>query len=178
MTTAPQTTAPHAAFKTQPADPAWTERLLARRTYAVIGTENPDGSVHMTPLMYAFDGEVFLFESNTRTRKVRNLTARPRARVLVQGPTDEPESWVSAAGPTEIVTGQQAQELNATIVARYATEAGRRGWAATMGPLDDVTIVLHPERWWSWDIGATLQVMLDAGYTEAEVEGWFHPLDP
>lgn len=171
-------TAPHAAFRTHPADREWTERLLARRTYAVLGTENPDGSAHMTPLMYAFDGDRFLFESNRRTRKVRNLVARPRARVLVQGPTDEPESWVSAAGPTELVTGEEAAELTATIVARYATEAGRRGWAAAMGPLDDVAIVLHPVRWWAWDIGSTLEVMLDAGYTEDEVAGWFHPLDP
>lgn len=105
-----------------------------RRTCAVLGTENPDGTVHMTPLMSAYDGDRFLFESNARTRRVRNLTARPRARVLVQGPSNEMEGWVSAAGPTEIVTGQQAQELNATIVARYATEEEVAGWFHPLDP--------------------------------------------
>ena len=176
-TTTGTTTTPPRPFRAREGDEDWTDDLLTRRTYAVLGTENPDGSVHMVPLMFAFDGERFLFETNAATRKVRNLEARPRARVLVQGIVDDMEAWVSAAGETEIVRGAEAQQLNRTVIERYTTEEGARGWTETMGPLDDVTVVLRPSRWWSWSLAATVEVMVEPGYDLEEVAAWFHPLD-
>ena len=61
------TTTPPRPFRAREGDEDWTDDLLTRRTYAVLGTENPDGSVHMVPLMFAFDGERFLFETNAAT---------------------------------------------------------------------------------------------------------------
>jgi PPOX class probable F420-dependent enzyme len=157
--------------------PEWADEVLGRRAYAVLGTLRPDGSVHTVPLMYTFDGERFLFESRSTTRKVRNIEAHPRARVLVQG-SIEHERWIAADGAAEVVYGQDAAKLNAAVVDRYLTEAGGAGWNATIAPLEDVTIVLRPERWTWWDIAGMLGAITAHGYTAEEAAGWFHPLDP
>jgi PPOX class probable F420-dependent enzyme len=156
--------------------PDWAEQVLQRRTYAVLATNNPDGSPQTVPLLYTFDGERFLFESRSTTRKVRNLTDRPHARVLVQGPPDD-SCWIAAEGSAEIVGGAEAQRRNATVAERYLTDAGRVGWARTVAPVEDVSIALVPARWSWWSPEAMFEVISDHGYTEEEAAGWFLPMD-
>jgi hypothetical protein len=131
----------------------------------------------MAPVAFVFEDERFLFESSTTTLKVRNLRERPRGRVLVESPGGN--GWIGATGSTEIIGGEEAQRLNARVIGRYLTEEGRSVWADTVGPLDDVTIVLTPERWSSWDINRAL--LLDShrkpeSWVGAAVRapGWFY----
>jgi hypothetical protein len=155
----------------------WADEVLKRRSYAVLATVNPNGSAQTAPVLFAFDGERFLFESRSTTRKVRNLVGRPQARVLVQGPPDD-SCWIAAEGPTEVAGGAEAQRRNAIVADRYLTDAGRVGWARTIAPLDDVSIALVPERWSWWNPAAMFDVITDHGYTAEDVAGWFHPMDP
>lgn len=157
--------------------PDWAREVLDRRAYAVLGTNNPDGSVHTVPLMYVFDGERFLMESRSTTRKVRNIEACPRARLLVQGSLDH-ERWIAVDGAAHIERGEEAARMNALVVDRYLTDGGREGWDATIAPMEDVTIVVTPDRWTWWDIAEMMEVIGEKGYTAEEAAGWFHPLDP
>lgn len=157
--------------------PSWAAEVLERRTYAVLGTLQPDGAVHTVPLMYVFDGERFLMESRSTTRKVRNVQSDSRCRVLVQGSLDH-ERWIAADGRAHVVEGEDALRLNAEVVDRYLTDDGRRGWNATIAPLEDATIVLTPERWIWWDIAGMIETIAAQGYDPEEAVEWFHPLDP
>lgn len=157
--------------------PDWADEVLGRRAYAVLATINPDGSAHTVPLMFVFDGERFLFESRSTTRKVRNIDERARARVLVQGSVEH-ERWIAADGPARIVRGEEAARLNAMVVDRYLTPAGEAGWNATIAPMEDVTIALTPDRWTWWDIAGMIEVIGEKGYAADDAAGWFHPLDP
>jgi PPOX class probable F420-dependent enzyme len=157
--------------------PEHAEEFLARRVYAVLGTQNPDGSPHTVPLMFAFDGERFLFESRSTTRKVRNVEATRNARVLVQNPP-QMEGWIAAEGPAHVVRGDAAQRLNRLVADRYLTDEGHSGWASTVAPLEDVTIVLEPRTWSAWDVSAMFGTIVQQGYREEQAMAWFHPLDP
>jgi len=61
------------------------DAVLAKRLVATIGTVNEDGSVHLAYVIFAFADGRFLVETSSVTRKARNVAARGRATILVQG---------------------------------------------------------------------------------------------
>ncbi len=74
--------------------------------------------------------------------------------------------------------GEEAQQLNWTANLRWLTEEGRRLYWEALGPAMDVTIVVTPERWQTWTDATMFKGLLDSGYTEEEMAGWFLPPDP
>ena len=80
--------------------------ILERGRYAVLGTRNGDGSVHLVPVMYGVDGDRILIETGLATRKARNLATHPHATVVVLDPAAQDEAWVSGSGPLAIVTAE------------------------------------------------------------------------
>jgi len=105
------------------------------------------------------------------THKVRNIEADPRVRVLVQAPPGamEQDGWVAADGTAVVVRGEEAIELTAETDGRYLTEVGRSAWREAFGPLLDVTMVVTPQRWQSWDDAVALGTLLERGYTVDEI---------
>jgi len=57
---------------TQTLDPAFQEFLRGRRI-ATLGTENADGSIHLTAVWYLYDDDCLFVATSSRTRKARNL---------------------------------------------------------------------------------------------------------
>jgi hypothetical protein len=53
--------------------------FLSRQRYAALGTRNADGSVHVVPVIYRFDGQRFLVAAPSTTRKARNIASRQTA---------------------------------------------------------------------------------------------------
>ena len=82
--------------------------LLAETRYATLATHDSDGAIHLTPVWFMFDDGLFYFESFSGSRKVKNLQENPSASVVVDGRQPGRESWVSAAGTAEILTGDDA----------------------------------------------------------------------
>jgi hypothetical protein len=114
--------------------------------------------------------------SRSNTRKVRNLEADPRARVLVEAPvavTGIDDGWVAADGTTTIARGSEARELGLLAMERYLTEEGKRGFDKVFLPLMDVTIVLVPERWQTWDESGMHETMRRHGYTPDDAARWY-----
>ncbi len=90
----------HPTYRVQAGLTTWAQEVMEKRVHAVLSSINPDGSTHSVPVGFAFDGERFLIQSGSSTRKVRNVEADHRVRVLVQAPTETmgQDGWVAADG--------------------------------------------------------------------------------
>ena len=123
--------------------------FLQGRYIAALGTENQDGTIHLTAVWYLFeDGDLFV-STNSDTHKARNVEARPRVCMMVDSRKPGSERGASTSGAAEIITSQQSQDLNSRIFSRYLSEAAiadpRVG--PVLASMDDVTIRITPESW-------------------------------
>jgi PPOX class probable F420-dependent enzyme len=149
--------------------------LLSWRLNAFLATFNEDGSIHLVPLWYLFEDGRFFMATSSASRKARNIQARPQATITVEARNQA--SWVSASGTAELIRGEQASKINARISDRYLTAAGRQTIGAFLAESDNVTIVLTPQLWRSWNSAPMLDAMVQQGATPAKPDEWFLPLD-
>lgn len=161
---------------TRTLDPALQE-LLRGRYIATFGTENSDGSIHLTAVWYLFESGSLYVATSSKSRKARNVAARPRASLMVDVRRPGAERGVTAAGRADVITGDQSQEINRRIHSRYMSAAAISD--PHIGPVfasfDDVTIRLAPESWTTWDMA-----VLDAqalGGRLSGTPGYLLPLD-
>jgi PPOX class probable F420-dependent enzyme len=152
--------------------------LLAGRRYATLATYDREGTIHLTPVWFLFDGHHFYFGSSSTSRKIENLRGNPLASVVVDSRRPASECWVSASGSTEILTGDEALAINASIRRRYLTEDAIDD--ARIGPVfaagDDVTIRLTPSGWRSWTVRDHDERAF-GGILGRTPERWFLPVD-
>ena len=95
---------------TQSLDPTFQE-LLRGRYIAALGTENADGTIHLTAVWYLFeDGNLFIATSS-KSRKARNIAARAKASLMVDVRKPGTERGVNGAGKAELISGEQSQEI-------------------------------------------------------------------
>jgi PPOX class probable F420-dependent enzyme len=128
--------------------------LLQERRIAAFSTLEPDGSPHLTAVWFALEGEDLLVASSSRTRKVRNVAARPRVALMVELRAAGMERGVTALGRAEVLRGAESRALNRRVHERYVRAEAFDDPA--IGPvfegLEDVTIRVRPERWIAWDM--------------------------
>ncbi len=134
-------------------DPAF-QGLLQGRYIATLGTENADGTIHLTAVWYLFeDGSLFIATSS-KSRKARNIAARAKASLMIDARRPGTERGVNAAGRAELISGSQSREINRRIHSRYMSAAAISD--PHVGPVfesfDDVTIRLAPVSWTAWDM--------------------------
>ncbi len=161
---------------TQTLDVAF-QALLQGRHIATLGTENADASIHLTAVWYLLeDGHLFVATS-CKSRKARNIAARPKASLMVDARQAGGERGINAAGRAELISGEQSRDINRRIHLRYMSAAAIAD--PHIGPVfesfDDVTIRLAPDSWTSWDMAA-----LDAQSFEGRLgrtPGYLLPLD-
>ncbi len=161
---------------TQTLDPAF-HGLLSGRYIATLGTENANGSIHLTAVWYLFESGSLYVATSSRTQKARNVAARPKASLMVDARKPGTERGLTAAGKVELISGSQSQEINRRIHARYLSAAAISD--PHIGPVfasfDDVTMRLTPTSWITWDMAA-----LDAqafGGRLGGTPGYMLPLD-
>lgn len=151
--------------------------FLALRLVATLGTSNRDGSIHLTPIWYLYeDGRLYL-PTGSRSRKARNIVARPSVTVLVDQRHGERHAWASAEGDARLIAGADAQRVNERVRDRYLTAAGEATYGQLIDGYDDVTIVVTPTRWRSWTPGALERLAREHGRDPEDVADWFHPWD-
>jgi len=128
--------------------------LVEGRRIASLGTLNDDGSVHLTAVWYLYEDGSFFAATSSRSRKARNLAARPRATLMVESRKPGSERGVTTSGPVEIIPGEKALQLNARIYRRYLSAAALAD--PQVGPVfaqfDDITVKLKPTLWTWWDM--------------------------
>jgi hypothetical protein len=101
-------------------DAALRSQILARSN-AVLATINPDGSPHLTELLfYLDDKDRVLLPTPQTTKKVRNVLARHTVTVFISVES----GWASCAGAARVITGEEAERLNRLNRERVLTEAG------------------------------------------------------
>jgi PPOX class probable F420-dependent enzyme len=161
---------------TQTLSPSF-EELIRGRYIATLGTENADGSIHLTAVWYLFDSGSLYVATSSRTQKARNVAARPKGSLMVDARRPGVERGATAAGKVELISGNQSQEINRCIHGRYLSAAAISD--PHVGPVfasfDDVTIRLTPTSWITWDMA-----MLDAqafGGRLGKTPGYMLPLD-
>jgi nitroimidazol reductase NimA-like FMN-containing flavoprotein (pyridoxamine 5'-phosphate oxidase superfamily) len=138
---------------TQTLDPAF-EELLRGRFIATLGTENADGSIHLTAVWYLFEDGHFFIATSSKSRKARNIAARAKASLMVDVRRPGAERGLNGAGKAELISGEQSGEINRRIHSRYMSAAAMTD--PRVGPVfasfDDVTIRITPGAWSSWDM--------------------------
>ena len=152
--------------------------FLNGRHYATLATLNDDGSIHLTPVWYLFEGERFFVESGASARKVKNILARSRASLIVDVRKLGSERWVSASGAAEIIRGERSREISAKIHQRYMTKAALED--PTIGPAmataGEVIISLRPDSWRSWEL-KSLDDQYFGGILRKTPQKWFYPVE-
>lgn len=161
---------------TQTLDPSLQE-LIRGRYIATLGTENADGTIHLTAVWYLFEAGCLYVATSSKSRKARNATERPKASLMVDVRRPGAERGVTAAARAEVISGSQSQEINRRIHRRYMSAAAISD--PHVGPVfesfDDVTIRLTPVSWFAWDM-AVLDAQALGGRLGA-TPGYLLPLD-
>jgi PPOX class probable F420-dependent enzyme len=161
---------------TKTLDPALQEFLRGRHI-ATLGTENADGTIHLTAVWYLFEHGSLFIATSSKSKKVRNVEARPKASLMVDARKPGTERGVTATGRAEVISGDQSREINRRIHSRYLSAAAIAD--PHVGPvfasMDDVTLRLTAVSWFSWDM-AVLDAQALAGRLGAN-PGYMLPLD-
>lgn len=132
----------------------WRSFLQARRI-ATFATHNADNAIHLTALWYLFEDDTFYLAVSSRSRKWKNCIARPQVSIMVDSRIPAKERGITAIGLAQAITGDESEDWNGKIHARYLTPDAildpSVGGIYAAG--DDVTIKIVPQRWLTWDIG-------------------------
>ncbi len=138
---------------TQTLDPILQE-LVRGRYIATLGTENADGTIHLTAVWYVFESGCLFAATSSKSRKARNVAARPKASLMVDVRKPGAERGVTAAGRVEVISGDQSKEINRRVHGRYmsATAMSDPRIGPVFASFDDVTIRLTPVSWTAWDM--------------------------
>ena len=152
--------------------------FLSERRYAVLATHDPNDGIHLTPVWFLFEDDLFYFESFSGSRKVANLRHNPSASVVVDVRDPGKERWVAASGSVDILAGGEAQQINERIRRRYLTDKALADdrIEPVFAVADDVTLRLTPSDWRSWN-SHDLDAQYFGGILGAEPERWFLQVD-
>ena len=142
--------------------------LVNQKSSVALGTINPDGSPHMTLLLFLLDEtDRMLLAAPRTTRKVRNIIDRPEVTALV----DIDGGWVSCTGQARIVEGAEAAEINRRMRERVLTDAGLATLGRFLEAHEDVTIEITPTKWLSWQMDPIFGWFEDEGIDLTDHDG-------
>jgi PPOX class probable F420-dependent enzyme len=92
--------------------------LLEKPAFAHLATLMPDGSPHVSPVWFDFDGRRLRVNSARGRRKDRNMRRDPRVALSIQDPAD-PYRYVQIRGRVVEITERGADEHIDALAHRY-----------------------------------------------------------
>lgn len=101
------------------------ERFLAEEPVVWLSTVRPDGTPHLVPIWFTWDGEALIVFSKPHAQKVRNLRTNPRA-MLALGEPDDDFDVVLADARVELLDGQ-ARKLPSAHLRKYGARMAALG---------------------------------------------------
>lgn len=143
---------------------------LLRPINAVVGTHNPDGSIHLAFVIFLWENDRFYFETASMTKKVRNIRANPSASFAI----DPPGFMAMAEGLARVVEGDEAHEINHRLRAKNLTAEALDSVGQAWGEFDDVAVEITPHRWRSWSSAKLVEAGVEAAGDLAP-DRWFVP---
>src|SRR5579863_5841555 len=105
-----------------PLDPGLHD-FLQRRLIATLGTENSDGSIHLTAVWFLFEENSFYIATSSKTKKARNILGKPKASLMVDMRKPGTERGLTAACKAQLLSGDRSKQLNRRIHSRYLSAA-------------------------------------------------------
>lgn len=153
------------------------QSFLQGRYIATLGTENTDGTIHLTAVWYLFEGGYLFIATSSKSRKARNVMVRPKASLMIDARKPAAERGVTATATVDVISGDASREINRRIHSRYMSAAAMSDPRVepVFASFDDVTLRLTPVSWTSWDMA-----VLDAqafGGRLGGTPGYLLPLD-
>src|SRR5262245_61045554 len=153
-------------------DDPLVREVLTARLVGVLATLRPDGAIDAVPMWYALHDDAVVLATGSRSRKVRNLEADPRATLVLHDSRPGYEvCGASIAGTVEVVRPPSARALVELVHRRYlAAESAHHDSVRAFLDSDDVALRLAPTSSLTWD---------ERGSDAAEVvrtRGWGLPL--
>jgi hypothetical protein len=131
----------------------WRSFLRGRRI-ATFATRNADDALHLTAVWYIFEDDAFYLAVSSRSQKWKNSIARPQVSIMVDSRIPAKERGLTAIGLAEPITGDESEDWNGKIHARYLAPDAildpAVGGVYAAG--DDVTIKIVVQKWLTWDI--------------------------
>ena len=121
------------------------EEYLRRPLVVAFTTIRPNGSPHVTPIWYEYDGGKFYCWVGTNTVKTRNVRRNPRVALCI-ATHDDPYRYVIAEGSCEISQDGVAERARSIAVRYYGEERGARFARDTYRADDAVLLVVTPTR--------------------------------
>lgn len=122
--------------------------LLRAPLVASLASHNADGSIHVIPVWFSWDGEHVLVATSGASRKARNVERDARVTVMLHdSPGGVDVRGLTIYGRAEIVRGEEAIAINERIHLEYVSATGLAipSVADVLGA-DDVTLRIVPER--------------------------------
>lgn len=121
--------------------------MLHEERVVWLSTVRPDGTPHLVPTWFWWDGEALVVFSKPGAAKVRNLRANPRLMIAVGDPEDDFSVGLIEAEATRMHEATVPDEF----FAKYASELGPgRLDPATFRELYTLAIRIVPTRYLAW----------------------------
>jgi PPOX class probable F420-dependent enzyme len=102
------------------------DRMLRSESVVWVSTVSPDGSPHLVPIWFSWDGRTILIASKPHAKKVANLRANPSVMLALGEPEDDFDVGM-IQGVAELPTAPAAALLPAGHLAKYQTQMAAIG---------------------------------------------------
>ena len=138
------------------------DRMLRSETVIWLSSVSSDGTPHLVPIWFSWDGETVLIASKPHAKKVANLRANPSVMLALGEPDDDFDVGM-VQGEAELLDEPSAVALPADHLAKYRDQMGsiglsREEFLATYSQVIRVT----PTRYLPWH-GRTIPASLRGG---------------
>jgi PPOX class probable F420-dependent enzyme len=124
----------------------WHEFVTRGARTGKFSTVGADGTPHVAPIWYVFDGADFLFTTGGTTAKARNLRRNPRAALCVDDDTP-PFAYVEIRGEATLSEDPgQLLDIATRAAARYLGPEQAQEFGKRNGVPGEVVVRLHPTK--------------------------------
>ena len=150
------------------------DKILSMTLIANLATCGKNDTIHIVPMWFIRIGNDICIPTSRRTRKYKNLRAKPHASVMIDiSRAGLDLKGVLIKGAVELVEGEEARKINHQIHLKYVTPEGLRepSVASYLSKGDDVTVRIHMDDVVNWNLAES-----KAGIA-LSVKGRSRPLD-
>ena len=102
------------------------DRMLRSESVVWVSTVSPDGTPHLVPIWFSWDGETILIASKPSAKKVANLRANPSVMLALGEPEDDFDVGM-IQGVAELAPEPAAAVLPASHLAKYGPQMAAIG---------------------------------------------------
>src|SRR4051812_19297761 len=125
-------------------------RLLDHESVVWLSTVRADGTPHVIPIWFSWDGESVLIASKPHAKKIANLRTNPRVMLALGEPDDDFDVGL-VEGIAEILDAPAADVLPADHVAKYRDEMAAIGLSrAEYLETYSLVVRVRPTRFLPW----------------------------